>query len=246
VDGVELPRVLTLLWQHDQPARRGPKPKYSIREIGAAGVRVADAEGLAAVSMSRVAAELGLTTMALYRYVDAKDDLLVAMIDTAYGPPPRSRAGGDWRAQLGSWASSNRGALARHPWVVQIPLYEPPLGPNTLAWMERGLRAFERTPLGEQEKLSALLLVEVYVRGQALLSTALETDPGGSDESSEAEQYVRRLAQLVDPDGFPAITAAMLSGAMQDKGDARQDEFAFGLDVVLDGIAALIARKQSR
>ena len=72
----DLPRVLQLLWGLDAPGRRGPKPALSLHQIGAAAVRIADAEGLGAVSMSRVAGELGYTTMSLYRYVESKDDLL--------------------------------------------------------------------------------------------------------------------------------------------------------------------------
>lgn len=244
----DLPRVLTLLWGREEQGRRGPKPGRSIHDIGAAAVRVADAEGLAAVSMSRVAKELGVTTMALYRYVDSKDDLIVAMVDSAYGPPPerrRSKAG--WRTQLESWSRSNRAALGRHPWIVQIPISDPPLAPNQLAWMERGLAAFAGTRLTEQQKLSALLLAEVYVRGQTLLSEqvvgAIEGGPLSEREANE--RYVRRLAAVIDADAFPSITAAMLSGSLQDEGDFAEDEFLFGLRTVLDGIGALIERRTS-
>jgi AcrR family transcriptional regulator len=241
-----LPRVLTLLWGRAEPQRRGPKPRHSIQDIGAAAAAVADAEGLGAVSMSRVASALGLTTMALYRYVDSKDDLYVAMVDAAYGPPPsgkRSSAG--WRTQLEAWAAANRVALAQHPWIVQIPVSDPPLSPNALGWMERGLRSFAHTPLTEQHKLSSLLLIEVFVRGQVQLSAHLDVAAGDTALARREadERYVRRLAQLIDPDGFPAITAALVSGSLQDAGDFAEDEFRFGLRTVLDGIEALIGRR---
>jgi AcrR family transcriptional regulator len=242
---VELPRVLTLLWGHEKPGRRGPKPGRSIHDIGAAAARVADSEGLHAVSMSRVAKELRLTTMALYRYVDSKDDLIVAMVDAAYGPPPpRRRTKAGWRAQLEAWARANRTALSRHSWIVQIPVGDPPLAPNQLAWMERGLAAFAGLPLTEQQKLSALLLAEVYVRGQSLLTDQLATTSEGEalTEREANERYIGRLRQLIDPVGFPSITAAMLSGSLQDENDFAEDEFLFGLQTVLDGIEALIER----
>ncbi len=208
-------------------------------------MRIADADGLAGVSMSAVAAEVGLTTMALYRYVDSKSDLFVAMVDSAYGPPPRQRAPGGWRRQLEAWASANRDALRRHPWIVQIPVSEPPLGPHQLRWMERGLRAFESTPLTEQQRLSSLLLVDVYVRGQVLLTTQLgdAIEHGGLSEREADERYARRLTRLISADGFPCVHSALLSGALQDGSeDFADDEFMFGVRTVLDGIEARIGR----
>jgi AcrR family transcriptional regulator len=237
----ELPRVLQLLWGLEEP-RRGPKPGRTIADIAEAAVRVADDRGLAGLSMSTVADAVGLTAMALYRYVDSKTDLFIAMVDAAYGPPPRRKPTGGWRKQLDAWASANRAALVKHPWIVHIPVVAPPLAPNQLAWMERGVSAFAATPLSEQQKLSALLLVEVYVRGQVLLSTqlgdALERKTLSSHESDA--RYVRRLARVIDPETFPGVHAAMISGSLEDEGDFGEEEFRFGLDTVLDGIAARI------
>jgi AcrR family transcriptional regulator len=238
----ELPRVLRLLWGHEEPGRRGPKPKHTIQDIGAAAVEVADAEGLPGVSMSAVAKRLGLTTMALYRYVDSKRDLYVAMVDSAYGAPPRRRPTGPWRKQLQAWASGNHAALLRHPWVVQVPITEPPLAPNTLRWMERGLHAFAETPLTQQQRLSSLLLVEVYVRGQVLLSSALSEGVDEPQDQRERDlRYVSSLVQLIDEDTFPSIHTAVLSGSLQDDDDFGETEFAFGLQTVLDGIQARIS-----
>jgi AcrR family transcriptional regulator len=240
----ELPRVLQLLWGREETGRRGPKPGRSIDDIAAAAVRIADTDGLPAVSMSAVATEVGLTTMALYRYMDSKSDLFVAMVDAAYGPPPARKATGKWRTQLESWASGNRAALGRHPWIVQVPIHEPPLAPNQLRWMERGMRAFATTPLTEQQKLSSLLLVEVYVRGQALLSTQLGDALKGAplDQREADERYARRLGQLIDEDGFPHVYAALRSGSLQDDNDFAEEEFQFGLQTVLDGISARVER----
>jgi hypothetical protein len=128
---------------------------------------------------------------------------------------------------------------------VQVPITEPPLAPNQLRWMERGLRAFAGTPLTEQQKLSSLLLVEVYVRGQALLSTQLgEATAHSAAARREAdERYVRRLAELIDEDDFPHVYAALASGSLQDENDFAEDEFLFGLHTVLDGIEALVSRR---
>jgi AcrR family transcriptional regulator len=243
----ELPRVLRLLWGHEEPGRRGPKPGHTIQDIGAAAVQIADTEGLGGVSMSAVAQSLGLTTMALYRYVDSKRDLYVAMVDAAYGSPPRRRPTGHWRKQLQAWASGNYAALMRHPWIVQIPITEPPLAPNTLRWMERGLYAFAETPLTQQQRLSSLLLVEVYVRGQVLLSSAMSEDLDGPQDQRERDlRYVSSLVQLIDEDAFPSIHAALLSGSLQDEDDFGEAEFAFGLQTVLDGIEARITATRAK
>jgi AcrR family transcriptional regulator len=239
----ELPRVLQLLWGRDEP-RRGPKPGRTIEDIADAGVRIADAQGLPAVSMGAVAEALGLTPMALYRYVDSKDDLYIAMVNAAYGRPPARKPTGGWRRQLEAWGAANHAALRRHPWIVRIPVTEPPLAPNPLRWMERGICAFAETRLSEQEKLSALLLVEVYVRGQVLLSNALDE---GASSAPEAEQlYARRLRTLIDADSFPGVHAALLSGSLEDGEDFDTQEFAFGLRTVLDGIEALVKRRAGR
>lgn len=243
----ELPRVLRLLWGLEAPRRRGPKPAMSLRQIGAAAVRVADAEGLAAVSMSRIARELGYTTMSLYRYVESKDDLLTVMLDEAYGEPDDAVAmSGDWRTRLHEWSLALRDALLGHPWILQVPITEPPLSPHQTAWMERGLEAMAATPLSEQEKLSSMLLADVYVRGQTQLHLQMAGAYWSEGVSSaEADlRYVRRLARLVDPETHPRICAALRTDALTDSGEPGvQDEFVFGLDRVLDGIEALVAAR---
>jgi AcrR family transcriptional regulator len=246
---VGVPRVLEMLWGREPPRRRGPKPAHTIRDLGAAAVRVADSEGLAAVSMGRVAAELGVTTMALYRYVDAKDELQTVMLDSAYGRPPtstRPRAG--WRSRLEAWCRASRAQLLRHPWIVQIPITEPPLTPNTLLWTEAGLQALRSTQLTEQEKLSCILLADVYVRGHVQLSTAMAraTDDSELTRHQADVQYVRRLARLTDEQNYPGVRAAMLSGALEDDDDFAEEDFTFGLTTVLDGIAARIERTGRR
>jgi AcrR family transcriptional regulator len=243
----ELPRVLRLLWGHESTRRRGPRPAMSLRQIGAAGVRVADAEGVGAVSMSRIARELGYTTMSLYRYVDSKDDLLTVMLDEAYGEPaPTVAMSGDWRARIQDWCLALRAALLEHPWILQVPITEPPLSPHQIGWMERGLDAMADTPLSEQEKLSSMLLADVYVRGQTQLHLQMVGAYRSAGVSSaEADlRYVRRLAGLVDAEAYPRICTALGTDALANSGEPGvQDEFEFGLARVLDGIDALVTAR---
>jgi AcrR family transcriptional regulator len=242
----ELPRVLQLLWGVEGPARPGPKPVLSIAAIGAAAVKIADAAGLGAVSMSRVAAELGFTTMSLYRYVSSKDDLYVVMVEEAFGKPePVDVVGTGWRERITAWATAIRDAIHRHPWLLQVPLYEPPLSPKQLDWMEQGLSAFEGTPLTGQDRLSSMVLVNIYVRGVTQVTMSVFVDNQATDQTEqEADQiYARRLALLADPERFPSIASTVLSGTFTEDSDFGSDEFQFGLRTVLDGIESLIHRR---
>lgn len=241
MDESELPRVLQQLWGIEGRSRPGPKPAFHISDIARAAIKLADVGGLAAVSMSKVAAELGFTTMSLYRYIDAKDDLYVVMLEHAFGDPPALDPETGWRARITAWAEAFRDGLRRHPWILQIPVQEPPLSPNQLAWMESGLDAFAGTPLTPPDRLSAMLLVNIYVRGTAQLTAHMLTDP---DAVRAADRlYTERLTMLATPDRFPGI-AATLEQPLDEgyAGDFDAGEFTFGLDTVLDGIEARITR----
>lgn len=235
-----IPAYLALLWHGDQSdgQRPGPKPGIDLHQVAAAGIRLADAGGLTGVSMRAVAAELGYTPMALYRYVASKDELVAVMVDEAYGPPPESPDGRHgWRSRISIWARANREVMRRHRWILEITLTEPPLTPHQVAWMEHGLAALAATGLNPQAKLSCMLLVDVYVRGQAQLMRDATSDT----ESREADQrYATRLTALADPHQFPHITAALTIDTLA----GETDEFEFGLHTVLDGIAARIENRR--
>lgn len=241
IDDAAVPRYVRLVWGEDDPqARPGPKPSVDAAAIAAAGVRLADASGIGAVSMRAVAAEVGLTSMALYRYVESKRELVLMVLDHAFGPAPDIRAGRrGWRAQLHEWAVAMHDRLREHPWVVSVPVGEPPLLPNSVGWMERALAALAGTPISEQQKLSSMLLLDVYVRGQVALSAGLTRD---ADEVAANVHYARRLLHVADADRYPRVHAALRAGALDDEGEFDVDEFEFGLRTVLDGIAALVER----
>ena len=240
------PRLLRHNGGGGELPRPGPKPALTIGAIAQSAVDLADADGLAAVSMSKVAAALGYTTMSLYRYVESKDELLVVMTDHAYGPPDPERATGDWRGWLENWARDFRAALLRHPWLIDLVPTEPPLGPNQIRWMEQGLTAMRGIDLPEQQKLSSLLLVNVFVLGQTRLAHAIappRDQPAEPGQEAPIELYGLHLVQLIDPDHFPSMWAAVSSGSLDDDDtDFGDDEFEFGLTVVLDGIAARVRR----
>ena len=241
-----LPASIEAAWgRRDRPSR-GPKPGLSLERIVDAAVRVAGSDGLEAVSMSRVAAELGVSTMSLYRYVAAKDELLSLMVDAVMAdaaPATESdrRDDEDWRTGLSRWAWAYHDILRRHPWVVRVPITSPPVTPNLTAWLEHGLSTLRATGLPEPEKLSVMLLLSGFVRNEATLVAEL----GAAAEHEIMPSWGRVLGTLTDPEQFPALHAALASEAFA-QDDDPDAEFAFGLDRILDGVAALVRTRTPR
>jgi AcrR family transcriptional regulator len=235
-----IPASVAAAWGRRERPARGPKPGLSLERIVAAGVSVAAREGLAAVSMARVAQELDTSTMSLYRYVNAKDELLMLMVDAAVGPPPPIAPGEGWRDALFRWAWSQHERMRQHPWAVRVPIAGPPTTPNQVAWMESALWALRDTGLAEDEKASVLLLLSGYVRSEATLTAELMAAGFISDE--QMMSYSRLLATLTDPERFPAL-GALLEAGVFDRADPPEKEFGFGLERLLDGVDALISSR---
>ncbi len=233
----DLPRYLQLLWGVETPGRRGPKPGQSIESIGRAAVRIADADGLDAVSMKAVAHEVGMTTMSLYRYLDAKDELFEVMMHCVYGvPDPALTARGSWRGRLERWCLAIADLILAHPWTVRIPMTGPPRTPNALRWTDAGLRALSPANLSEKQKLSALLTADGYVRSHVAQSLQL-----GAVGPTAGPEIQWNIGGLIDEATFPALVAAT-PALEEDDDDFFTDELAFGLRLVLDGIERLIER----
>jgi len=242
---LRVPASIRSAWGvHERPAR-GPKPGLTLARVVAAAVTVADAEGLDAVSMSRVAAELGSSPMALYRYVGSKDELLALMFDTEMGRPPAPADGDEpgWRAGLVRWTRGILDLYLQAPWSLRIPIPAPPITPNQIRWLEAGLRVLAGSGLSEREKLSTVLLLSGLARYHATVATdvaeAVRTS-GGADPTAG---YGAALMQLADPAEFPAVYAAVLSGSLDDEEDFTGDELRFSLDRILDGLQLLMDRR---
>jgi AcrR family transcriptional regulator len=240
-----LPPLAAVLWGRDDGRRPGPKPGLDLQRIGAAAVELADVGGIAAVSMAKVAAALGVSTMALYRYVSGKQELVDLMLNEVYDPaPPPFPADSGWQQRLRIWAGALRDVLVKHRWVMEIPITEPAVTPSQVYWTELGLSAFAGTPLNAQDKLSALLLTDNYVRGMTQLSIDPTADATGADAG---ERYARGLALLAATEDLPEIAAAISGGGFDDEPgeqDFSQQEFAFGLDTLIAGIQVRLAARR--
>jgi AcrR family transcriptional regulator len=235
-----IPPSIELAWGLRDRGVRGPKPALTLDRIVEAGITVAAGEGLDALSMGRVAKELKVGTMSLYRYVAAKDELLTLMVDAALGPPDLGDADEPWRAGLTRWAVGVREAYRRHPWTLKVPISAPPLGPNNIAWLESALRALAGTPLAEQDKLSTVLLLSGFVRNEATLTADFAAASGGEQVMPG---YGALLSELTDGARFPALHRAIASGALDDEDDLDA-EFTFGLRRILDGVEVLIREQR--
>jgi AcrR family transcriptional regulator len=242
--GTGLPASIEAAWGVRGRPHKGPRPALSLERIVAAAARVAASDGLQAVSMSRVAAELGVSTMSLYRYVAAKDELLALMADLPYEAPPEPLGPEEgWREGLSRWARTELAVYRRNPWVLRIPIGGPPVTPNTIVWLERALGCLRDTGLPEHDKLSVVLLLTGYVRNQATLDADIAAARAAAATPPEMmASYGRLLAKLTDPARFPALHAAIAAGAFEGPDDP-DEEFVFGLERVLDGIETLIERR---
>ncbi len=242
-----LPRSLQVLWQvpGESPSRSGRA--LSRDRIVAAAIELADAEGLPALSMARLADRLGSATMSLYRHVASKDDLLVFMMDAAPGPPPAVERARGWRAGLDLWARALRGVYYRHPWILQAAMGRPPLEPSGLAWFDAGLGALGATRLAPGQKMAVILLVLNYVRGEAQVATGLMLSQKRTARERRDLQgwYGRTLETLVDPSRFPALAALIAAGVFAPGDSDGAADFDFGLERLLDGVAALVRPKRS-
>lgn len=233
-----LPHAVALSWGVAERPQRGPKRELSIERIVEAAIQLADAEGLGAVSMARVASALGFTTMSLYRYITSKDDLLLLMQDAVADIELPEPPDDDWRTGLRQWTLANLDAFRRHAWYVDIPITGTPLTPNVMRLIDLALRSLRPAALSEHEKMACVLLLASYVRAVGGIQSDIDTSGTPGDEVTGAS-FAPALAALVTPDRFPDLAPVIASGAYTSN---EFDDFAFGLERVLDGIERYIDR----
>ncbi|MGW7386453.1 TetR/AcrR family transcriptional regulator [Streptomyces sp. NPDC054794] len=228
---------LALLWGEQEQPTRGPKPKLSPQRIAAAAVELADAEGLDAVSMGKVAAEFGVSAMALYRYVPGKAELVELMIESTLAEvPDLSAAEGDWRAGTRQWARRCLDLYRAHPWALAATaMRRQVMGPHQLGWLDAAHAALEPTGLPAAQRHQVFVLVVGLVRSLAQQLVDFDAD--------EDREWSRLTGELLErhADRFPALTRAISEGAF---GPAGIDPLDFGLDRILDGVEALIAVRE--
>ncbi|GGA69956.1 TetR family transcriptional regulator [Pseudoclavibacter endophyticus] len=236
----DLPRGIALAWGVAASPQRGPKREMSVERIVDAAVELADAEGLGAVSMAAVAKRLGFTPMSLYRYVSAKDDLLLLMMEEGTGVPSHAwREADGWRERLLMLYRELVAVYARHPWLLQIPVTGSPATPNNSEWVEAGLTALDETPLLAEEKLAVWLIVTGLSRWNGIVLTGYgdAARRSGRTAAEVAADEQALYEALVTPEAYPRLHAAAEAGVFA----SPYDPFVFGIERALDGVEAYMA-----
>ncbi|GAA4460067.1 TetR/AcrR family transcriptional regulator [Phytohabitans houttuyneae] len=224
-------RSLALLWRRAERAtRRGND--LSVDRIVTAAVELADADGLAAVTMRSVAARLEVGTMSLYTHVPGKPELEVLMLDRACGEGTDEPDAPAWRARLERVAHRDWDRYHRHPWLLEVATRRPPFGPNVVAKYQQDLRAMDGTTLTPAERNAVLMTLASYVHGAARASVeAARTErESGITEREWWAAHRPYVEWAEDPSGT---------------GDREADHwfaFEFGLARILDGLDAFVGR----
>lgn len=222
--------VQGLLWRAPQVAGRGPKRSLTLHQIAATAVGIADAQGLQSVSMQRVAEELGVTKMALYRYVPGKAGLLAIAVEVAVGAAPHgSTLPTGWRPGLEAWAHLLRRVWQAHPWLSGATSGDRTMGPRELAWTEFPLAVLAHSGLQASERLDVVMVLSGHVRNTTA-SSAAGTQPwtmsgaAGSALHHELREH---------GDTFPNLLANLAELSAHGLLD---NSWELGLRMLLDGL----------
>lgn len=234
---MDMANTMALLWGTKPAPTRGRKPGMTVDRIVTAAIAIADADGLDALSMRRVADELCVGTMSLYRYLPGKTELYELMLDAVMGEdPPRTDPAG-WREGLADVARRSLAGYRRHPWLLGASLSRGLVGPNQAALLDRILAILDGTGLTGGQRMAVVGLVVGYVQGRArqLAETARTEQRSGMSDG----RFWQEFAPLLDPhlDRFPTLAAVWRDDEL-----TWEDEFEFGLQRVLDGIETYIDR----
>ncbi|MEU3732935.1 TetR/AcrR family transcriptional regulator [Streptomyces sp. NPDC033538] len=233
--------------------RRGGQPSghpsgLDRERITEATVRLLDAEGLAKFSMRRLAAELDVTAMSVYWYVDTKDELLELAVDAVFGElrHPDPEAGGDWRGQLRTLARENRTLLVRHPWLSQLTGTYLNIGPHSLAFSRAVQRVMRRSGLPTHRLTGAISTVFQFVYGYGtieghLLARAAATGKSPDDYFQESMSAVAESPDTA-ADVIEESRALMAARGGDTVAEMLDRDFEFALDLLVAGIEAMVER----
>ncbi|MFI6868528.1 TetR/AcrR family transcriptional regulator [Nocardia sp. NPDC050406] len=237
------PTTTELLWGTAQRPKRGPKPTLSLERIVGEAIALADAEGLANLSMARLAERLGCAKMALYRYVPGKAELTALMLDAAMGMPPTAAHDADapetWRGYLRLWAETLFDRILAHPWVNELAVGVHVMGPHEMEWLESALATLADTGLNASERFDTVVLLIGHVR--SLIQQA------GSDGGDAEARLQREMSAILTAHGerYPQVAAALTEAAGAPAGaGGRDNALHFGIDRILDGLGTLINQRE--
>lgn len=237
--------LIDLLWRDSPGApgggRRGPKARYSAGDVVSKAIDIADAGGLAAVTVRGLAQALDMTAMSVYTHVNSRDDLLVLMTDHAHTQMSKTPFGRSaWQTRARRVAEDNLALLSSHAWLLDIDDPRTSLGPGTIAKYDHELHIFDGTALSDLHRDAALTFLLDFVRSSA--DRIVRTPPLVQDFGTLWEQAVHRLANYLGED-FPLAqrVGGVAGEAMNAPYDATQ-AWEFGLARVIAGLEGLITQ----
>jgi AcrR family transcriptional regulator len=237
-DGLgEYAATMELLWGPPKAKTRGPKPAHSLEDLLDAAIRIADAEGLDAVSMQRVAQELGFTKMAVYRYVPGRPELVALMTDRALGLPPKPSKSKNWRKRMEVWALAVFEIFIAHPWGLEATTGQRVMGPNEMAWAEAGLEPLAETGFNGPDRLDVLAAILGHLR-----SAAQQMGGAGPTMGVETQMNLLTTHALDGREAeFPQFSAAIAEAAHL---HAENNGLSFGINCILDGVEWQMAKRR--
>lgn len=234
-------RLVSLLWAAAPTApSRGRPSRLDLGRIVEAAIGLADADGLAGLTMRDVAQALRASPMALYTHVPARSDLLVLMLDRCCATMPRREPeAGGWRARVEAVARDHRDLILRHPWIAELPATRPPPGPGQAAKYDRDLAALDGLGLEpvDLDRILASLLDLASGSARQAVAARREREGSGLTDAAWWAAHAPYLEQAFDPERFPL--AARIGAAAMATGAAYDPEATFeqGLSLMLDGLA---------
>ncbi|MGO4147669.1 TetR/AcrR family transcriptional regulator [Paenarthrobacter sp. YAF11_1] len=209
----------TDVWRRPERATVGPKPEHSRNGIATAALRIADDEGLPAVSIRRVAASIGAGAASLYRYVKSHDELVELMMDTVAGEYHLEAGGEHPREKLLNLAHQGRDIMHRHPWLAPLLLTRPSMGPNSLRYLEAAVSALSTVDLPGPAKLQTVAMLSAIT--SAFVQNELASAPGSGAVDGAAAGRVPYLVEALHSGDYPHLAAAMAGQAHSGHSDEQ-------------------------
>ena len=229
----ELDEAMRRLWGLGAARRRGPKPALNVQLIVDATLQIADTEGLAGVSMTSVGAALHCTSMALYRHIASKDELITLLVDRVAADEPAIPERLSWREGLRRWTQIQIDGVLAHPWLLDLPLASIPLGPHRARWIDQGFAVMRTLNLPMADKGQIIALLSQHVLAEARVR--VEIHNAARNPYADLGQLIHWMADREDLPHLFAAFAEESTGAGPD---------GFGTELILDGIAARVRQKQ--
>lgn len=231
------PTELDLIWLRPPRTPRGQRPPLSREQITQAAIELADSRGLGAVSTRNIAARLGCSAASLYWHVPSMDDLHELMFDAIITEIALPQPPGGWRDDLRAIAHSTRTMFQRHPWAILLGI-QPGLGPNTRRYAEAALTVISRLTADAGTQVDVLALLNNYLFGFAHRETAWQQTMQAAGFTGQ--QRAARLSRYIDQvSRRDPATGGILNARVRLTDD---QSFEFGLNCLLDGIAARLAQ----